>query len=87
MLIAGVDVPPPAVAELVRRLEEAGHSGLAHRLRDASNRNRDRAGLFGNEEIVLLSVLEDPPELTQLRDALRSATGGQPPAGLQPRAT
>jgi hypothetical protein len=84
MRIEGVDVPAGAVAELARRLAEAGHKGLAQRFWNAYDTDRDRAGVFANERMVLLNVLHDaPPELTELRDVLQQETGGgQPREGL-----
>ena len=81
MRIAGlVDIPVPAVAELAQRLEKAGHTALAQRFRDASDSNSDRVGLFANEQMVVLSVLEKaPPALSELRAALQEQTGGGHP--------
>jgi hypothetical protein len=71
MIVAGVDVPASAVAELALRLHQAGELDLAQHVGRAVDNNRAALGLDPRDVPVALSALEDCPDaLVQLRGAL-----------------
>ena len=71
MEMAGVDLPPSAVALLATRLHHAGHTELAMRVGLAVDMNLARVSLNARERSVVLRTLQDcPTALLPLRDAL-----------------
>ncbi len=73
MLIAGVVLSASSVAVLARRLQRAGQLRLADDVGLALDGDWNELQLAPNEEITILRVLRDCPELLRpLRDALRA---------------
>lgn len=73
MLIAGVVLSASSVAVLARRLQRAGQLRLADDVGLALDGDWNELQLAPNEEITILRVLCDCPELLRpLRDALRA---------------
>ena len=72
MRLAGVSLPTRAVAELARRLHDAGHAALAIDVRFYAQMKVPALALPEHEANLVLSVLdEDCPEpLQRLRQAL-----------------
>ena len=71
MEMAGLDLPPSAVALLASRLHHAGHTELATRVGLAIDTNSASVLLNARERARVLRTLEDcPTALIPLRDAL-----------------
>jgi len=71
MEMAGVNLPPSAVALLASRLHHAGHTELAMRVGLAVDTNLATVLLNARERTRILRALEDcPTALLPLRDAL-----------------
>ena len=73
MLIADVELPYGAVAELASCLERARHPELAMRVGLAVDTNRQHLHLTPHERATVLTTLHDCPKaLAPLRNALVS---------------
>jgi hypothetical protein len=78
MKVAGIDVPASAVAELVVRLDRAGHLYLAQHVGRAIDNNRPAVSLNLRDLAIVLGVLEDcPAGLAPLRATLLQEYGGK----------
>ena len=69
--IAGIELPPSAVAALARCLSRAGHAELAMRIGLAVDTDQSALGLSPRERRRVVETLKDcPPALIPLRDGL-----------------
>ncbi len=71
MKVAGTDISTGAAARLALRLDQAGETGLAHRVGIAVDTGHDVA-LTNLDRKTVLRVLADwPGELAEIRNALQ----------------
>jgi hypothetical protein len=91
MMLAGIPVPPTAIADLARNLRTTGAHQLADRLERANADDVEILALTIDERAIILNALDDPPEaLAEFRGVLmnehqwREAQGsrGQKPSRL-----
>jgi hypothetical protein len=71
MMLAGIPLPPPAIAELASMVRAIGADELADRLERAVQDDVKILALTIDERAIILNMLDDPPdELAELRAML-----------------